>query len=158
MNVCSGVTHTFNAMEGISHRGKSTALSALIEDNIYTEIIGDGIHVSDDALKLLFKSKPSDKIILISDCLPCTASNLKEFVFADATVYYDGEKATSKDGTLAGSTKLLPEIIRRMFDAGIIKDGKHISRLINNTHDYHNTDLNGEIEWDDNWNIKEIIQ
>ena len=57
---CSGVTHMFNAMSGITHRESSTALSALINDNIYTEIIGDGIHVSDEALKLVFKTKPQD--------------------------------------------------------------------------------------------------
>ena len=53
----NGATHTFNAMSGITHRGTSTALSALISDNVYAEIIADGIHVSDDALKLFFKAK-----------------------------------------------------------------------------------------------------
>jgi len=76
-----GVTHTFNAMEGINHRQKSTALMALIDDNIYTEIIADGIHVNDEALKLLFKTKPLNKIILISDALPITCSNMKETTF-----------------------------------------------------------------------------
>ena len=74
LSFCNGVTHTFNGMKGIAHRGKSTALSALINDNIYAEVIADGVHVSDDALKLLFKAKPVDKVILISDCLSCTHS------------------------------------------------------------------------------------
>lgn len=152
LNGCNGVTHTFNAMSGISHRESSTALSALINNNIYTEIICDGVHVSDDALKLLFKSKPSDKIILISDCLPCTESNLKEFVFADEKIYYDGEKATSKEGTLAGSTKLLPFIIKRLQSAGLFKP-----QFIENVYTYHNIDLQGEIEWDEDWNINRII-
>ena len=39
LSKCSGVTHLFNAMAGINHREKSTALSALIDDKIYTEII-----------------------------------------------------------------------------------------------------------------------
>ena len=107
-----GATHTFNAMSGVTHRGISTALSALVNDNVYAEIIGDGIHVSDDALKLFFKSKPVDKVILISDALPITYSDLKETVFADSKIYYDGKSATSADGTIAGSTKLLPEIIK----------------------------------------------
>lgn len=110
----NGVTHTFNAMSGINHRGTSTALSALLNDDVYTEIIADGIHVSDDALKLLFKSKPANKIILISDALPITHSNLQEAFFADSKIYYDGEKATSVDGTIAGSTMLLDEIIERL--------------------------------------------
>lgn len=150
---CSGTTHTFNAMEGISHRGKSTALSALINDNIYTEVIGDGIHVSDEALKLLFKCKPQDKILLVSDCLPVTHSNLKEFIFADETIYFDGEKATGKDGTLAGSTKLLPEIIKRLHSVGLFNP-----QYIENPYNYHNIELCGSIEWDEEWNLLKYYQ
>ena len=71
-------THMYNAMSGVSHKEKSTALSALIDDDVYTEVIGDGIHVNDDALKLLFKTKPEDKILLVSDSLPITYSKQKE--------------------------------------------------------------------------------
>ena len=170
---CSGATHLFNAMSGISHRGESTALSALIDDNIYTEIIADGVHVSDEALKLAFKSKPKDKIILISDCLPCTAlsprhlrereellseqselSNSGEgykFIFADETVLFDGKKATSKEGTLAGSTSLLPEIIKRLASKKMFDP-----EYINNPYKYHKIDLAGSIDWDENWNIIKI--
>lgn len=150
---CSGTTHTFNAMEGISHRGKSTALSALINDNIYTEIIGDGVHVSDDALKLLFKCKPADKVILVSDSLPCTKSDLKEFIFADEKVYYDGNRATSKDGTIAGSATLLPDIIKRLHSVGMFNP-----QYIENPYHYHNIELKGSIEWDDDFNICQLDQ
>lgn len=148
---CNGVTHTFNAMSGISHRGGSTALSALINDDIYTEIIADGIHVSDEALKLLFKSKPKDKIILISDSLPCAHSNLKEFIFADEKVYFDGEKATSAQGTLAGSAKLLPDIVKILGNKGMFD-----SQFIENPYIYHKIDLDGKIEWDEDFNIVSI--
>lgn len=162
---CTGVTHLFNAMTGIAHRGKSTALSALIDDNIYTEIIADGIHVSDDALKLVFKTKPLDKIILISDCLPCTKTTLSfkadrnlsdfgvGFTFADEKVFYDGIKATSKDGTIAGSTTLLPDIIKRLAKANVIASDSVAIQLILNPYKYHNVDLNGFVEWDEEWNI-----
>lgn len=128
-----GVTHIFNAMSGINHRNKSTTLSALINDNIYTEIIADGIHVSDDTLQLLFKSKPNNKIILISDALPITGSNLRETTFADSKIYYDGQKATSIDGTIAGSTMLLDEIVTRLKSLNIYKQ-----EFTNNAWEYHN--------------------
>lgn len=148
---CNGVTHTFNAMSGISHRGKSTALSALINDSVYTEIIADGVHVSDDALKLLFKTKPIDKIILISDSLPCAHSNLKEFIFADEKIYFDGEKATSEQGTLAGSAKLLPDIIKILGKKGLFNP-----QFIKNPYQYHQIDLDGKLEWDEDFNIASI--
>ena len=145
------VTHMFNAMEGISHRKKSTALTSLIDDRIYTEIIADGIHVGDDALKLLFKAKPSDKILLISDCLPCAKSDLKEFEFANHKICYDGTKATGMDGTLAGSSKILPEIIKILGQKGLFNP-----EFIKNSYKYHNLSPFGQIVWDDEFNIVEI--
>lgn len=149
---CDATTHTFNAMSGVSHRGKSTALSALVNDNIYTEVIADGVHVSDDALKLLFKSKPEDKVLLISDSLPCAHSNLKKFVFADETVFFDGESAKSAEGTIAGSAKLLPDIVK-------ILAGKKLfnPKFIDNPYKYHKVDLPGKIEWDENYNIVKVM-
>ena len=147
----SGVTHLFNAMSGINHRNASTALTALVEDNLYTEIIADGIHLSDDILKLVFKSKPQDKIILVSDALPITQSDLRETIFADYKIFYDGQKATSADGTIAGSTLLLDEIIKILAKKNMFNP-----QFITNVYAYHNLNPIGEITWDDNWNIIEI--
>ena len=132
-----GATHTFNAMSGINHREKSSALSALIDDNALAEIIADGIHVSDEALKLFLKSKPNDKVILVSDALPITHSDKKETIFADSKIYYDGKKATSADGTIAGSTMLLDEIIERLKTLNLFKQ-----EYIENAWNYHKLNLN----------------
>ena len=75
---CDGVTHLFNAMGEINHRETKTSLAALINDNIYTEIIADGFHLSDDILELIFRTKAQDKILLISDSLPITYSNIQQ--------------------------------------------------------------------------------
>ena len=134
---CNGVTHLFNAMKGISHRESSTSLTALINDNIYTEIIADGVHLSDDILELVFKIKPIDKIILVSDCLSCTGLKADKFKFAGADIYYDGEKATSMDGVIAGSTTLLPRIYERLISKNIVNE-QQAEQLIKNVYDYHN--------------------
>lgn len=148
---CSGVTHLFNAMKGISHRGSSTALSALIDDRLYTEIIADGVHLSDEIIRLIFKSKPLNRIILISDALPITYSSKKAAVFADEKIYYDGVKATSANGTIAGSTTLLDKIIKILGKKDLFS-----LQLINNVYDYHNISIDGEIEWDDEYNIIKV--
>lgn len=149
---CNGVTHIFNAMSGIEHRKPSTVLSALVNDDIYTEVIADGVHVCDDALKLLFRVKPDDKVILVSDCLPCTKSNLSEFIFADEKIYFDGERATSSNGTLAGSTKLLSDIIKILSKKKLFKPA-----YINNPYNYHKIDIKGSIEWDEDFNIVKVV-
>jgi len=153
LSCCHGVTHLFNAMKGISHRDESTALSAFIDDNIYTEVIADGVHLSDEILKLIFKTKPSDKIILISDALPITHSDLKQTVFAGETIYYDGIRATSKEGTIAGSTTLVSEIVKILGNKNMFQ-----SCYIENPYIYHNIDIDGKIEWDDEFNIISVIK
>lgn len=147
----NGATHLYNAMSAITHRDLSTTLSSLIDDDVYTEIIADGIHVSDSALKLAFKTKPENKIILVSDSLPITYSSQKETIFADSKIYYDGEKATSKSGTIAGSTKLLPEIIQILCKKGLFNP-----KYIENIYIYHDIKPEGELIWDEDFNITKI--
>lgn len=156
LNGCSGVTHLFNAMKGIDHRSKSTALSALVDDKIYTEIIADGVHLSDDILKLVFKSKPEDKVILVSDSLPLAGSDLKEMEFAGEKIYYNGEKATSKDGTIAGSTTVLDKIVRRLS----LKDSKNFEKYVkmasDNLYKYHDIKIDGCVYWNERFEIVAI--
>jgi N-acetylglucosamine-6-phosphate deacetylase len=138
-------------MGEINHRETKTALSALVNDNIYTEIIADGKHLSDEILNLIFRVKPLEKILLISDCLPITASDLKHTIFADEEIFYDGEKATSKSGTLAGSTKLLPEIVKILGQKGLFN-----SQLIQNSYDYHCISTERFVEIDDKYNVSAV--
>lgn len=144
LSECDGTTHTFNAMSPISHRGKSTALSALLNDNLYTEIIADGVHLSDDIIRLILKTKPENKIILVSDCLPITKSKYTEMNFCNKTIYYDGKKATDKNGTLAGSTTLLDSIVKRLLDINI-----KAFQFIENVYAYHKIELEGAVWWND---------
>ena len=48
LSMVKQVTHLFNAMGGVSHKENMTAAQALINDNIYTEVIADGNHIVDD--------------------------------------------------------------------------------------------------------------
>ena len=155
---CDGVTHLFNAMSGVDHHNgaNSTALSALTNDNLYTEIIADGVHLSDDTLKLILKSKPENKILLVSDSLPNAGLTPKEcpnFDFAGKTIFWNGEKSVDAEGVLAGSAKLLPEIIKTFASKDIAKK-EQIEQFIQNSYDYHKItkDL-GEVVWDSKWNI-----
>ncbi len=147
-----GVTHLFNAMQGISHRGNSTSLTALLNNNMYTELICDGIHLSDEIITLTTRLKPQNKIILISDALPLTYSAIKETVFAGEKIYYNGQAATSITGTIAGSTTLLDKIVKILHNKNLF-----IPEYINNVYTYHNIDLPGKIIWDTNFDILEVV-
>lgn len=61
------VTHVFNAMRGFHHREVGATGYALMNDDLACEIIYDRHHLSKEALQLLLKVKPIEKIIAISD-------------------------------------------------------------------------------------------
>ena len=147
----NGATHLFNAMSGVNHREKSTALSALIDDNIYTEVIMDLVHLNKDILELIIKSKPENKILPVSDCLPISYSDETQMNFCNKPVYYDGVKITSAEGTLAGSALLLDDILRKLYKNGI--DG---FKYIKNLYEYHGLEINGYVYWRNNDEIVAI--
>ena len=63
-----------------------------------------------------------DKIFLISDSLPISYSDAQESIFGGQKIFYDGKKATSKDGVLAGSTLFLDDIYKKISDFVEFKD------------------------------------
>jgi len=97
------VTHTFNAMTGLTHRNPGVATSALLEDELYTEIISDGYHVDPRMIKLLYKNKPKDKMLLITDAVPPKGLSDGPHPLGELTAYKKGDIITLEDGTLAGS-------------------------------------------------------
>ena len=74
-------------------------------------------------------------------------------MFADKPITFDGEKATSSDGTLAGSSKLLPDIIKILAKKNLMKP-----QYIENPYNYHKLNISGEIEWDENYNMINITK
>lgn len=113
---CKGTTHHFNAMNPIHHRTPSIALEGLVNDYIYCEIIADLIHTNIDIIKLMLKTKPKDKIILISDSLPISHYD-KEIIFCNKKIYPTGK---DENNTLAGSIKTLDEICHNLIKQNIL--------------------------------------
>lgn len=132
------VAHLYNAMGQFSHKNPSTALSSLINNNIYTEIIADSYHVIDDVLKLTFKIRPENRIILISDALPLAHSSLKESIFAGQKIYNKSGKLVNEQGTLAGSSYLLCDIIKNLTDKQILNFDTAYKMAALNLYEYHN--------------------
>ena len=111
------INHLYNAMTPLTHKKSTMAVKALIDENIYTEIIADGKHVTDDMLKLTFKIRPQNKIILISDALPIAESSLPLIEFCGKKVLNTG---LDENGTLGGSVKLLPDIAQGLIERKLL--------------------------------------
>lgn len=150
------VTHLYNAMGNFTHRGNSTVVSALINDDIYTEIIADSMHVSDDVLKITFKQKPLNKILLISDALPLAHSQKNEQIFAGQKIYNRNGKLVNSEGVFAGSSMLLCDIIKNLADKNILKIEDAIFAASSNQLNYHKLKSNIKIYWNNLHKIEKI--
>lgn len=150
------VTHLYNAMGSFSHRGNSTVVSALTNDNIYTEIIADSMHVSDEVLNITFKQKQLEKILLISDALPLAHSNKKEHNFAGQTIYNKNGKLVNKDGVFAGSSMLLCDIVKNLADKNILTLKNAVITASSNQLNYHNLKSHINVYWNNSNSIDRV--
>lgn len=101
----TGITHLFNAMRPFHHREPGLAGLGLIDEDLYTEVIADGIHLHPKTLELIFSRKRLDRIILVSD-------SVKGRKTGKGAVY-------SKDGVLAGSAMTMDKVVKRLRAVGI---------------------------------------
>ncbi|MBQ7761111.1 MAG: N-acetylglucosamine-6-phosphate deacetylase [Clostridia bacterium] len=110
----SAFTHTFNAMTPIHHRMPGATVCALTNDSSYAEAICDGMHLHPAIVRLIYKSKPRDKMVLITDSLAAATWPDGEYEIAGTHVYVKNGTATDINGTLAGSTLTLFQGLKNM--------------------------------------------
>jgi N-acetylglucosamine-6-phosphate deacetylase len=115
--------HTFNAMRAFSHRETSMVSAALLNDNIYAELICDLIHINEHAANVLLRCKGEDKIILVTDCMMAGGLTDGDYTLGEMKVKVVGKRALTESGNLAGSVLRLNEAVRNMaFEVGAGKD------------------------------------
>jgi N-acetylglucosamine-6-phosphate deacetylase len=108
-------THLFNAMTGVDHRAPGLAVAALADDTAYVELIADGIHVHPALWPLITRSKPADRLVLISDALPIAgAASGRGRIGALEVEVQDGRAVVAGTQTLAGSIIALDSAVRNV--------------------------------------------
>ena len=100
-----GITHLFNAMRPFHHREPGLAGLGLIDEELYIEVIADGVHLHARTLELIFNRKRLDRIILVSD-------SVKAGKPGKGAVYTWG-------GVLAGSAIPIGGVVSRLRSVGI---------------------------------------
>ena len=108
-------THTYNAMTPLKHRDPGVVGAVMLHDEVYAELILDGIHVSFPAAKILSKMKGADKLILITDSLEAAMLPDGTYELGNQKVYVKDGQARLKSGNLAGSTANLNQCVRNAY-------------------------------------------
>lgn len=109
------VTHLFNAMRALHHREPGLVSAALLNDDVYTEIIVDGVHLHPVIVDLILRLKNKDKVILITDAIRAKCMKDGIYDLGGQSVQVKSGVATLPDGTLAGSTLKMSAAIHNLL-------------------------------------------
>lgn len=115
-------THTANVMSGIHHREMGGLGACLLNEEVYCEVICDGLHVAPSMLEIMFRVKDCDHWFMISDASPACGAPVGTYkVWGDFTVIIDEDGFCKSDtGRLMGSTKTV------LYGISVLADRLHI--------------------------------
>ncbi len=103
-NGASSCTHLYNATK-LTHQHFPSLTGAVLESDIYSEVISDGIHVHPANIRILLKAKGFDKVIAITDSISAAGLPDGEYKLGVNDVVVINGDAKLKDRDMrAGST------------------------------------------------------
>lgn len=113
-------THLFNAMTGVDHRTPGLAAAALVDDDAYVELIADGHHVHPSIWPIVVRTKPTDRLVLVSDAISLAGTDATHArVGAIEVEIRDGRCTVVGGGQLAGSIIALDSAVRNLVRSGV---------------------------------------
>lgn len=113
-NGATSLTHSYNAMKPLHHREAGTIGGAMLADNMYLEVISDLIHVSPEAIQILYRIKGKEKLIVITDAMEAKHLPDGKFQLGGQDVFVKGNEARLESGALAGSVLLMNNGLRNI--------------------------------------------
>ena len=110
--------HVYNAMRPFSHRDSGVLGAVLTSPDVTAELIADGVHVEDTAMRLLLQAKGAGGVILISDGISATGMPDGKYSLGAFEVTVSGGVCRNAEGKLAGSTLTLDRALRNIVGLG----------------------------------------
>jgi N-acetylglucosamine-6-phosphate deacetylase len=112
------VTHVFNAMRPFSHRDPGIAAAALVRPDVLVQMIVDGQHLDDDAVRLVWQAAGA-RVALVSDAIAAAGLGDGSFQLGPVEIAVRDGVARRADGVLAGSTGTLLAAVRNLAALGV---------------------------------------
>jgi N-acetylglucosamine-6-phosphate deacetylase len=111
--------HVYNAMRPFSHRDSGVIGAVLTSTEVSAELIADGVHVEETAMKVLLQAKGPEHMILISDGISATGMPDGKYMLGQLEVTVSGGICRNSEGKLAGSTLTLDRALRNIVGLGV---------------------------------------
>jgi N-acetylglucosamine-6-phosphate deacetylase len=99
----TGVTHLFNAMSQMQPRAPGVVGAALDDPRLFAGLICDGHHVDPVNMRIAYRAKGVDRLMLVTDAMPSVGADTDRFMLLGREVRLRDGRLTAADGTLAGA-------------------------------------------------------
>jgi N-acetylglucosamine-6-phosphate deacetylase len=111
--------HVYNAMRPFSHRDSGVIGAVLTSLDVTAELIADGVHVEEAAMRILLQAKGPGCVILVSDGISATGMPDGNYMLGKFEVTVSGGVCRNSEGKLAGSTLTLDRGLRNIVGLGV---------------------------------------
>src|SRR5690606_29697254 len=121
------MTHFYSAMSGVTRRN-AFRYAGVIEagyliDGFDVELIADGVHLPEPLLRLIYKIKGPERMVLITDAMRAAGTNDTDVILGS---HVDGKEVLDEDGVakindrtvFAGSVATTARMVRTMLRLG----------------------------------------
>jgi N-acetylglucosamine-6-phosphate deacetylase len=110
--------HVYNAMRPFSHRDSGVIGAVLTTPDVTAELIADGVHVEEAAMRILLQAKGPGCVILVSDGISATGMPDGKYTLGKFEVTVSDGVCRNTEGKLAGSTLTLDRALRNVVGMG----------------------------------------
>ncbi len=118
----SHATHLFNGMRPLHHREPGPVGALLDRDEVSCEVIADGVHLHDTAIRLVARAAGPGRMVLITDAMAAAGMPDGRYRLGSVRVDVAGgvaRLAGGGPGAIAGSTATMVGVVRHAIAAGL---------------------------------------
>lgn len=126
---CAGMkhlTHFCNMMTPLHHLRPGMVGGGLLADDVFVELIADGIHLSDEMLRIIFRMKGANRIMLITDAMRASGMPDGNYTLGGLDVIVRNGKAALPSGRIAGSLLGFSEGLKHLRALHLLPDSELI--------------------------------
>ena len=111
------VTHLFNAMRPFNHRDPGIAGAALVRDDVFVQIILDGVHLAPETAALVWRAA-AGRVVLVTDAVAAAGGSGGAYSLGSVELSVQDGAMRAPEGMLAGSLLSMIDAVRNLHELG----------------------------------------